>query len=163
MRTSFLAMAAYLPVALGATAAEPDPSVWLRQTYDLYHRAEKDTALLKTSAPETLAPRASRALAALFKRERNCVEKSHEICALDWDFIVNGQDWELSGVKVGPLQASGDKATVTVTFQNMKHANTNIYAFVREDGAWKLDDVETHDSERRTTRISKLLKDYKSY
>jgi hypothetical protein len=70
-----------------ARASPPDPSVWLRGVYDNYHRSEKQPG----SAEETVAPHASRRFAAMLRRDVDCAVKSHEICALDWDFIVNGQ------------------------------------------------------------------------
>jgi len=166
MRAGLLAAMAVLAAGLAAEAAEvnpgAEPSLWLGQIYELYHRAENHLDLL-TSAEDLLGRRASRALGALFKRDLDCVKTSKQICAIDWDFIVNGQDWELSQVKVGPLQVAGDKATVTVGFKNMKASNTNIYYFVREGGDWKLDDIETHDGERRTLRIAKWLCESKDY
>jgi len=166
MRAGLAAAMAFLGMGLAAEAAEvnprAEPSLWLGQIYDLYHRAENNLALL-TSAENILGRRASRALAALFKRDDDCNKKLKGVCAIDWDFIVNGQDWELAQVKVGPLRATGDKATVTVSFKSMKSSNANIYYFVREGGDWKLDDIETHDGERRTMHIAKILRDYKDY
>ena len=156
-----------LPVALGISSAPAqtaaDPSDWLRQVYDLYHRAEKNAAALKESSVTLVEKRASRAFAALLKRDEACERKSHEICALDWDFIVDGQDWELSQVKVGPLVAAGDRGSVAVSFRNFKSADVNVYHLVREDGAWKVDDVETRQAGVGTTSIARLLRDYKHY
>ena len=99
----------------------------------------------------------------MLRRDLACEAQSHEICAIDWDFIVNGQDWELSKVQVGALQASGDRASLTVTFGNLKSTNRNVYEFVREDGGWKLDDVVSGQSGRAPIRISTVLRDFKSY
>ena len=161
MRASILVLLAFV---CPARAQPPDdPALWLRQTYELYARAEKNPDLLKDSA-ETLAERrASRRFKALLDRDLACEIKTHEICAIDWDFIVNGQDWALSHVEVGPLQASGPRGIVTVTFVNMKSTNRNVYEFVREDGAWKLDDVVTGQRGRpqMSVSIARLLRDYK--
>jgi hypothetical protein len=161
MRAAYLVP--LLVFASPASAQTDDPAIWLRQTYEAYHRAETDPDLVKDSA-ETLAARhASRAFAALFKRDLDCENRSHEICAIDWDFIVNGQAWELSHVNVGALQVHGARATLAVTFGNMKSNNRNVYEFVREDGAWKLDDVVSGQSGRAPIRISKVLRDFKFY
>ena len=163
------ALAAALTAGLmGAAAAagaqvnarEPDPAVWLRQVYDLYHRAEKSKALDIPSSTELFAKRASKSLAALFKRNDDCEAEGKGVCALDWDFIIDGQDWTLSNVKVGPIVAAGDKATVTVTFRNFTTACVNVYSFVREDGQWKVDDIETKSGSDAPVRIAKLLRDY---
>jgi len=162
MRVTSLLLIAALAGPLPARAAD-DPAVWLAQLYAQYHRAEKQVDLLKVSAEEALVPRASRAFAAMLKRDIACEVKSHEICAIDWDFVVNGQAWELSQVKVGALQAAGQRATVTVKFVNLKSTNSNDYEFVREDGAWKLNDVVSGQSGRAPIRISKILRDFKLY
>ncbi len=159
------AMAAVL--AASAAPAQPDlradPAVWLRQIYALYQRAQNDHALDPQATTELVERRASRALAALFKRDEDCSRKSNQICALDWDFVIDGQDWEISHVKVGPLQAQGDKATVTVSFVNLKTPCVNVYDFVREDGDWKVDDIETQPKGEKPTRIAEMLRDFKDY
>ena len=154
-------MAGAAPAAAQVNPREPDPSVWLRQVYDHYRRAE--TAANKLHGPtdmDIVGARASRSLAALFRRENDCTRRSHEICALDWDFIIDGQDWELAKVKVGAPVVAGDRATVTVSFTNFGTPSVNVYAFVREDGAWRVDDIETRSGRDAPIRIAKLLKDY---
>lgn len=166
MRVALLAVVMILTAGIVAAAAEVNPraapSVWLGQIYDLYHRAEKDSNLV-TSAEDLIGKRASRALAALFKRDQDCFRKSNQICAIDWDFIIDGQDWELSHVKVGPLVVAGERATVTVSFNNLKSSSANVYRFVREGGDWKVDDIETRTAGEKPTRIAKVLRDYKDY
>ena len=153
-------IASVAPAVAQVNPREPDPAVWLRQIYDSYHRAEAPEALDKlASATEVVGARASKLLAALFKRDADCETRSNEICALDWDFVVDGQDWRLSNVKVGALSVAGDKATVTVTFRNFRPC-VNVYDFVREDGQWKVDDIETRCKGEAPVRIAKLLRDY---
>ena len=153
-------MAGAAPARAQVNAGEPDPAVWLRQIYDLYHRAEKSRELNIPSSTELFAKRASKSLAALFKRNDACDAEGKGVCALDWDFVIDGQDWTLSNVKVGPIVAAGDKATVTVTFRNFKSACVNVYFFVREDGQWKVDDIETKNGSDAPVGIAKLLRDY---
>lgn len=151
---------ALTPVRAQVNVLEPDPSVWLRQIYDLYHREEKaDTANAKASF-DLVVQRASKPLAALFKKDSDCNAKGQGVCALDWDFVIDGQDWALSNVKVGPTVVAGDKATVTVSFKNMTSRCVNVYYFSREDGRWKVDDIETKTGADKPIRIAKILKDY---
>jgi hypothetical protein len=140
-----------------------DPAVWLRQVYALYQRAQNNPALDSQVSDHVIVRRASRALAALFKRDDDCTRHFTQVCALDWDYVIDGQDWELSQVKVGALQAKGDRATVTVSFVNMKTPCVNIYYFVREDGDWKVDDIETRPKGEKPTRIAQMLRDFKDY
>lgn len=163
------AFGAMLALVLAATPvaaqvdARADPAVWLKQIYAAYQRAQGDDKLSADVSTDLVERRASRALAALFKRDADCSRKSNEICALDWDFIIDGQDWEISQVKVGATAVAGDKATVTVSFNNMKTPCVNVYYFVREDGDWKVDDIETRPKGEKPTRIAQMLRDFKDY
>ena len=142
-------------------AREPDPEIWLRKIYDLYHRAETSKAAEKQVGMDLVEARASKALAALFKKDHDCSVKEHGgICALDWDFIIDGQDWKISKVKVGELVVAGDKATVTVSFVNMGTPCRNVYYFARENGAWKVDDIETKTGSDAPIWIAKRFKDF---
>ena len=161
--TTMLALLAAGPGFAQVNPHETDPAVWLRQIYGLYQRAQKDEKLQAQATTHLVERRASRALAALFKRDAECSTKSNQVCALDWDFVIDGQDFELSQVKVGAAQVSGDKATVTASFVNMKTPCVNVFYFVREDGVWKVDDIETRPKGQKPTRIAAMLRDFKDY
>jgi hypothetical protein len=157
LAASLFASAAFAQV----NPAEPDPSAWLKQVYALYAKAQGNEKLQGAANMELVEKRASKALAALFQQDADCVKKSEGVCALDWDFVVDGQDYQLSQVKVGPTRIAGDKASVTVSFLNMKTPCVNVYAFVKEDGVWKVDDIETRPKGETPTRIAKMLRDFK--
>ena len=142
-----------------ASAGDADPAVWLRKVYELYHRAEASLSPDNQPSTELVEKRTSKALAALFKRDADCVAEGKGTCAIDWDFVIDGQDWKLSNVKVGPTVVTGDKATVTVRFTNFTPC-VNVYSFVRESGQWKLDDIETKSGKDAPIGIAKMLKDY---
>jgi len=163
------ALATGLAVALSASVApagaqvnarEPDPAAWLRQVYGYYHRMENADTASDQLGTKLVAARASKSFGAALKKDEDCSAKEEGVCALDWDFIIDGQEWRLSKVKVAPAVVAGDKATVAVSFTNMRKACRNIYYFVREDGEWKLDDVDTKSGVEAPLRISKLFKDY---
>jgi hypothetical protein len=163
MRAAALAgglVAATAPVLAQVNAREPDPAVWLRQVYDLYHRAEKTPSLEKQATDSLIVKRASRSLAALFKKNVECEAEQKGVCALDWDFVVDGQDVKLANVKVGAPVVAGKKATVEVMFTNFGTPCANVYYFVREGGQWKVEDIETKAGSDAPVRIAKLLSDY---
>lgn len=112
-------LASGVTVSAQVNVREPDPSVWLRQVYDLYHRAETDKKAEAQASYRRIVERASKPLAALFKKNDDCEKKSKGICALDWDFVIDGQDFKLTNITVGPLVAKGNTGTVTVSFTNM--------------------------------------------
>ena len=157
-----LAMAMGLAPALAKVdKLEPDPATWLRQVYDLYVEAER-TGTLGTEASMTLLEdRASKSLAALFKMNHACEKReAGGECAIDFDWIVDGQDEKLSHVQVGHSTVAGDKATVTVTFINLGAHCANTYYFVREAGAWKLDDLLVKQGKLPPNRLAKQLRAY---
>jgi hypothetical protein len=163
MRAAALAgglLAAPAPVLAQVNSREPDPAVWLRQVYVLYHRAEKTPSLEEHATDSLIVKRASRSLAALFKKNEECESEQKGVCALDWDFVVDGQDFKLSNIKIGAPAVAGEKATVAVTFTNLGVRCANVYYFVREDGQWKVEDIETKTGSDAPVRIAKLLSDY---
>ena len=155
-----LLIAAVIPARAQVNEREPDQAVWLREIYDQYHRMEKSSDPAAQPTYELVEKRASKSLAALFKRNKDCERKSYEICALDWDFVIDGQDWTLSNINVGGAVVDGDKATVTVRFRNFRTPCVNIYSFVREDGLWKVDDIEVRQGAEARVRVAKLLREF---
>jgi hypothetical protein len=90
----------------------------------------------------------------------DCEIASEGICAIDWDFVIDGQDYHLSNVNVAATVAAGDNSTVTVRFKNFKTPCVNVYYFVREGGVWKVDDIETRQGAEAPIRMAKMLRDF---
>lgn len=84
---------------------------------------------------DAIAARASGSLRKAIQKERAC-ERREGICHIDFDIIICGQDWDLSDFH---LAASQD---VTVKFRNGDQRAVVRYLFVKEDSAWKIDEVE---------------------
>ena len=83
----------------------------------------------------------SKELNALFDRDQK--EANGEVGRIDFDPYVDGQDYEISNLKIGTPTITGDKATVEVTFKNMDMEEDMVFALVKEDGGWKIDDVKS--------------------
>jgi Protein of unknown function (DUF3828) len=149
------------PALAQMNASEPDPAAWLRQVYDLYHRSEDNPKLQDQANYRIVVKRASKSLAALFKKNDACEKKEKGVCAIDSDFVVDGQDFKLSDIKVGDTVIAGNKATVTVSFTNLDAACVNTYDFVRESNQWKVNDIETKCGTDAPARIAKTLREYK--
>lgn len=84
-------------------------------------------------------------LAALYDA---AVKRSEEIespvSGLDFDYAVNGQDFEdglIASVKYEVNAETAESAEVKVTFQNFD-MQTLKYNLAKEDGAWLVDDVK---------------------
>lgn len=64
-----------------------------------------------------------------------------EVGRLDFDPFVDGQDWELGAVKVKEIYRSGGEARVRADFANFGKPRSIVFSLVREDGAWRIDDI----------------------
>ncbi|MGL4324810.1 MAG: hypothetical protein ACRCTD_12305 [Beijerinckiaceae bacterium] len=138
---------------------EPDPAVWVQSIYDLYKRAEKDDTLLRHANYNLVQKRAARPLLLLFKKDEACMKKNGGgPCAFDADFIINGQDFELSDIKVSPAVINGDKATVTVHFKNFKADNTNRFYFVKQGDLWKVSDVTSQTGKDKPSKLTDMFR-----
>ncbi|TWB21525.1 uncharacterized protein DUF3828 [Nitrospirillum bahiense] len=145
MRVAALLLAAGLvtvpPVAraAGAEPAQSTPQAIVEALYRPYladPHAEKDTTI---DSVAQVRRHATPALARLLDADRACEKRTQGICALDFDIIIDGQDWDLSGFGL-QAEASGDTATVTARFSNFG-PRVLAYHFMRTGGRWLIDDV----------------------
>ena len=68
-----------------------------------------------------------------------------EIGVLDFDPIYNAQDADIKNLVVNPAKVEGEKASVTVTFQNYDRKDTLVYQMVKRAAAWKIADIKYSD------------------
>ena len=66
----------------------------------------------------------------------------NEVGVLDGDPLYNAQDMEIKNFKVGAADIKGDKATVTVTFDNFGQKQTLKFLLVQEKSSWKINDID---------------------
>ena len=76
---------------------------------------------------------------------------------IDWDVFVDGQDWQLTELKIALVSKSATRAQVRATFKNFDHPSDMLFDLVLEDGHWRIDDVEKTLPPRWT--MSKILTD----
>ncbi len=72
---------------------------------------------------------------------KDSVEAKDDIGALDFDPLFNAQDTEISDFKVGKAEINAEKATIIVTFLNFDEVQTIKYILAKENGAWKIEDI----------------------
>ena len=78
---------------------------------------------------------------------------------LDFDVIVNGQDWTLSDLNVEALpEPKPTQCAVAAEFSNFGHHMTITYEFVLEEGKWLIDDVHGYEIPCGYWIFSELLK-----
>ncbi|GGD41133.1 DUF3828 domain-containing protein [Aureimonas glaciei] len=70
-----------------------------------------------------------------------------EMGVLDFDPVIAGQDYAISKLVIETPDISGDSAKVTVRFDNFDMPQTLFYSLVREQGGWKVDDIENKQGE----------------
>ncbi|WP_159013154.1 hypothetical protein [Acidisoma sp. S159] len=106
------------------------------------------------SAPEppdlvdAIAPFASSTLKALLSAQQQCEIKSQGECGLNWDVVVDGQDWEIPEAPhlVSTVIAS-DRIDVLSSFTSLGHPIAVRYIFRRKADGWRLDDIRGSSSD----------------
>ena len=61
------------------------------------------------------------------------------ICGPDFDFFVDGQDYEIKKLVVKLLKGDAQKAFVEARFTNFKSPRSITFAMVNEGGTWVID------------------------
>ncbi len=78
-------------------------------------------------------------------RDNSCMRRSQGICNLDFDVVINGQDWDLSDLRISDDAPAGDRQTVHARFSNDHIPMDVAFSFVRVAGQWRihnLDDIQ---------------------
>jgi hypothetical protein len=134
-----------LAAAAAEAAPDSDPVALIKAIYATY---ETDTPGLENIY-------STRLQALLDKDEKETPEG--EVGRIDWDVFVNGQDWKLSELKITLVSKTADRAQIRASFKNFGDANNILFDLVRENGAWRVDDVQNTLPPRWT--MSKILTD----
>jgi hypothetical protein len=73
----------------------------------------------------------------------NAWQRRHpdDVGSIDFDWWINAQDWELSGVSVTQADTGPNARTVTASWHNSGTADSSRFLFVRLAGRWYLDDA----------------------
>jgi hypothetical protein len=78
-----------------------------------------------------------------------------EVGRLDWDVFVDGQDWQLTELKIVPVANDGARAQVRATFKNFDEPRDILYTLISEGGRWRIDEIKETLKPRWT--MSKVL------
>src|SRR5581483_4789528 len=93
------------------------------------------------------------------KRSAKNVPKG-DVGDVDSDFFTDAQD-EPTSFKVGEASVKGDKAEVPITFHLDKDVWKGTVTLQMEDGAWKIDNVQTKNENLRKLLDTADSKKYK--
>jgi hypothetical protein len=154
-----LAALAYLLFSLtpgGRALAVENPSDWVKGIYQTY-AANKTVP----SSLSILKPEASPRLKRLIEAEEACMKRGKGICRLDFDPIVNAQDFSVTDIQVRSHaivgSSSPSKGIVTATFKNGGEVTIIEYTFTRQGARWLLDDVAAKTPGQETWTLSNIL------
>jgi hypothetical protein len=83
----------------------------------------------------------SKGLSDLFARDAE--EADGEVGRVDFDPLVDGQDYVVKNLKIGTPLPAGGGAMIDVTFENYGTPEHLVVTMVEEGGAWKIDDIQS--------------------
>jgi Protein of unknown function (DUF3828) len=150
-----LVLAVIVLIALGGTAADAqaggDPVSLIAALYKTY----TDIGPGEDGMPGLPGMYSKRLQALLDKDEKETPEG--EVGRIDWDVVVDGQDWQLSELKIAEVSRSETAAQVRASFKNFDTPCDMLYTLVLEDGHWRIDDIAETLKPRWT--MSKILMD----
>jgi hypothetical protein len=152
MRRLFIALVA---IALGGASplgdADSDPVDLITAIYQTY----TDIAPGEDNVPDVQGVYSKRLQALIDKDAKETPEG--EVGRMDWDPFVDGQDWQLTGLKIAPVSKEATQAEVRATFKNFDEPRDILYSLVLEDGHWRIDDIE--ETLKPRWIMSKILSD----
>lgn len=173
-RAGLFAVAVACLVLAGAAAAQQDDgtaaAVKARYAAFLgeYSRLMQSGSLDNVPGADEFAAQKnmlSRGLKELFKKDRECVERTGEVCKVDFDFLLNAQDYcqPLEVLDIAPKDAAY-VLTVTNHFekcQDPEGGRPYEFVLVKEAGEWVIDDaryVGEMDGKKQVFTLKEMLR-----
>jgi len=148
-RSALAALALSGVAALSAATRIDDPKTFVAEVYR--RLIETQSKGHTYDEPDDIyTPR----LAKLIRDDRK--KGKGGVGCLDFDFWVNGQDWELSNLAVTSTDDGPDRKTVIAKFRNLGNPEEIHFDFRRNAGRWQLDDV--HSVSAQPWTLSEILK-----
>jgi len=149
MRIVVLALlAVVLSAASPPAGVDGDPVALLTAIYKTYTHIGPG----EDGVPE-LSGVYSKRLQALIDKET----PEGDVGRIDWNLFVDGQDWQLTELKIVPALKEATRAEVRATFNNFGEPRDILYTLVLENGHWRIDDIQETLKPRWT--MSKILLD----
>ncbi len=134
MRPLILAVAALAATIFPAFAYDT-PAALLKALYTPYTTANFDWDNWDESKLR------SKELNALFAADLK--EANGDMGRLDFDPYIDGQDYQITDLKIGDATVTGTTAKAEVTFKNFDSAEDLTFTLVKEAYGWKIDDVNS--------------------
>jgi uncharacterized protein DUF3828 len=154
MRIVVLALlAVVLSAASPPAGVDGDPVALLTAIYKTY----TDIGPGEDGVPELSGVYSKRLQALIDKDEKETPEG--DVGRIDWDLFVDGQDWQLTELKIVPALKEATRAEVRATFNNFGEPRDILYTLVLENGHWRIDDIqETSPNPKKNSCRGQLLR-----
>jgi hypothetical protein len=145
--TCALALATLLRAHPVVAASSPTPNAVVQEFYAAHLKNPDTTGAGLRKQEKWLSKALIGSIHAWEKRSAKNVPKG-DVGDIDVDFFTVAQD-EPTSFKVGAATVKGDKAEVPITFTLDKDVWKGTITLQMEDGAWKIDNVQTKDENLR--------------
>ena len=134
--------AAFLALTIPALAVDfSDPKSVVEAAYEPYLSQDFDWSSYDAAALR------SAGLNALYEQDAKESEAAGEVGRLDFDPLINGQDYDITDLEIGDADIRGDQAGVLVSFANMGTRSKMFILLAREGDRWLIDDVQSSEGE----------------
>ena len=152
MRIVVLALlAVVLSAASPPAGVDGDPVALLTAIYKTY----TDIGPGEDGVPELSGVYSKRLQALIDKDEKETPEG--DVGRIDWDLFVDGQDWQLTDLKIVPGLKEATRAEVRGRPSRISMNRATFDTLVLENGHWRIDDIQETLKPRWT--MSKILLD----
>jgi hypothetical protein len=143
-----------LAVSAGGVLAQAQPDQEpLRIVRAFYAPYVADRTPAGQSAIDLIRPHATAELQRLIDRENACTRRSRGYCALDYDVLVDGQDFKITRLQVAAQDARPGGMTVRASFLNLGRPTAVEFSFGLIGGRWQVRDVVLTNGGRRLTTV----------
>jgi hypothetical protein len=124
---------------LEVTAAEPSATSFVEGVYAPCKDKNGNGNPLDTDAAvkRYFEPK----LATLILKDRSKAAKRGDVSTLDMDPFIDAQDWDISAFDVAVRDTGADKATATVSFENLGKPTTVVLDLVKLREGWRIADI----------------------
>ena len=142
-------------------SATSEPKVWVGQIYASYLAAQHSTAAINQpeNFTDVIIHRATPQLSKLLKLENTCTQQEG-ICALDHDFIVAGQDYEIKKLTITKFITDKNKGYLKVNFENF-HVPTQVtFEFLKINNNWKINNIISGAINQQSSNLQHDLQTY---
>src|SRR3954471_7401390 len=139
--TGIFALATFLSATAVEAASKPAPTALVQEFYAAHLKNPDTTGAGLRKKEKWLSKALIGSIYAWEKRSAKNVPKG-DVGDIDLDFFTVAQD-EPTSFKLGAATVKGDRAEVPITFFLDKDVWKGTVTLQMEDGAWKIDNVQT--------------------